>query len=67
MEVAETLYGEFLRHANLCDAMAVDLIEPFDKAALLEMAQRWRDLASAKRATMAGTTHRGTSNSSQHR
>jgi hypothetical protein len=65
IEAAETLYGEFLRHANLCDALAVDLIEPVNKAALLEMAQRWRELACAERATAAGITRRGASNSSQ--
>ena len=49
IEIAEINCGEFLRHANFCEALAVDLAEPVDKAALSEMAARWRELASAER------------------
>jgi hypothetical protein len=49
IELAETNCGEFLRHANFCDALAVDVAEPVDKAALSEMAERWRDLARSAR------------------
>lgn len=49
LELAETNCGEFLRHANFCDALAAELAEPVDKAALCEMAERWRDLARSAR------------------
>ena len=49
IELAETNCGEFLRHANFCDALAVDVAEPVYKAALCEMAERWRDLARSAR------------------
>jgi len=37
--------GEFMRHANFCDALAVAVKEPAEKAALSEMAERWREFA----------------------
>jgi hypothetical protein len=49
VESAETNCGEFLRHANFCDALAAEVAEPVDKAALCEMAERWRDLARSAR------------------
>jgi hypothetical protein len=49
IETAEINCGEFLRHANFCDALAVDVAEPVDRAALSEMAARWRELANAAR------------------
>jgi hypothetical protein len=49
IEIAEVNYGEFLRHANLCESLAVDLVEPIDQAALLEVAERWRELATIVR------------------
>jgi hypothetical protein len=49
IEIAEINYGEFLRHANLCESLAVDLVEPIDQAALLEVAERWRELATIVR------------------
>jgi hypothetical protein len=42
---AQAKYGEFLRHASLCDALAASVAEPVDRAALGEMANRWRALA----------------------
>jgi hypothetical protein len=49
VELAETNCGEFLRHANFCDALAAEVAEPVDKDALCEMAERWRDLARSAR------------------
>ena len=48
-EKAEIRCGEFLRHANFCDALAVDVTETVDQAALSEMAARWRELAGEAR------------------
>jgi hypothetical protein len=42
---AQAKYGEFLRHASFCDALAASMVEPVDRAALAEMAKRWRALA----------------------
>jgi hypothetical protein len=44
-EFVQVKCGEFLRHANFCDALAADVEEPVEKAALIEMAERWRELA----------------------
>jgi len=58
IESAHTNCGEFLRHANFCEALAADLAEPVDRAALGEMAERWRELAiSARREANAAATH----------
>jgi len=44
-ELVEVSRGEFMRHANFCDALAVAVEEPAERAALSEMAERWRELA----------------------
>jgi hypothetical protein len=44
-ELVEVSRGEFMRHANFCDALAVAIDEPAEKAALCEMAERWREFA----------------------
>ena len=38
-------HDEFLRRATFCVSMAATIEDPGYKAALLEMAQRWRELA----------------------
>ena len=44
-ELVETRRGEFMSHANFCDALSMTLEERTDKAALSEMAERWREFA----------------------
>ena len=38
-------HDEFLRQATLCVSMMASIDDPGQKATLLEMAQKWRDLA----------------------
>jgi hypothetical protein len=38
-------HDEFLRQATLCVSMVASIDDPGQKATLLEMAQKWRDLA----------------------
>jgi hypothetical protein len=44
-ELVEVSRGEFMRYANFCDALAVSVEEPAERAALSEMAERWREFA----------------------
>jgi hypothetical protein len=45
LEKGQERCGEFARYASFCEAFAATAEEPIEKAALLEMAERWRELA----------------------
>jgi hypothetical protein len=45
LERSQERCGEFTRYASFCEAFAATAAEPIEKATLLEMAERWRQLA----------------------